>query len=200
MTTVLGTGALIAFLMYAGIQVVLHRGPTPYSPIRNAVSDYGVGPTAGLFRASGIANLVGAALLAGALAVTGPGWSWSPVLLLLAVAACRVGVVLFPTDLPGERRTTSGVLHMVFAIAQFAAARQVVADHHHEVAAAFQAPAWLAQALAVLSPIVTVSLVALVIALVIPPLRRVFGIAERVFLYAFALWCLLAALAAVLAR
>jgi len=111
------TGGCIACLVY------LHLAPTGYSPVRNAVSEYGVGRYAGWYRAQAACAGVAALLLAGALA-----WGVSPVprrvvTLLVVLAVARVAIGWFPTDLLDARhRTRNGAIHLALAAAAFTAA------------------------------------------------------------------------------
>jgi Protein of unknown function (DUF998) len=111
------TGACIACLVY------LHLAPTGYSPLRNAVSEYGVGRYASWYRAQVACAGVAAALLAAALA---RGLSPLPrrvVVLLFVFALARVAIGWFPTDLIGATsRTRTGAIHVALAVAAFASA------------------------------------------------------------------------------
>ena len=112
---------------------------------------------------------------------------------LLAVAALRLGVLAFPTDLEGERLTKTGRLHYLFAIASFALAYMAI-DVLNPIALPIAAD-WTSLVLGGLYWIVAVSLAGVVICL-IPALRRVFGLVERLFLVSVMLWSAVFALAA----
>lgn len=115
---VLSVIAVCAVLAYFVLQVTMHRAPTGYSPVRNAVSDFGVGRTRGMFRLSAVAVTA----LAAALVATGTfTWRSSLVVLLVVVAVSRIGVAVFPTDVAGAPRTATGRTHLAFAIVQFIA-------------------------------------------------------------------------------
>ncbi|GLQ10288.1 membrane protein [Devosia yakushimensis] len=177
---------LLAALLYLAVLVLfglLHvRGG--YSPIRHAVSDYGVGPTRSLFAAYASAGIV-AALLLGAAILAGGQFPVRGGLYLLAMAAFRLGVLAFPTDIEGERLTRNGKLHYGFAIASFALTYMAI-DVLHPIALPLVAD-WARWVLSGLRWAVTLSLGGVVICL-IPALRRVFGLFERIYLLSTALW------------
>ena len=105
----------------------------------------------------------------------------------------RIGVLLFPTDLEGAPKTASGRLHMGFAVASFAL-YYTVADNATPLLAPAAPPA-LAGVLIALRWLCAWALAALVACLLLPPLRRWFGLAERVFLIAVPAWFAAASLA-----
>jgi Protein of unknown function (DUF998) len=111
------TGACVTCLVY------LHLAPTGYSPLRNAVSEYGVGRYARWYRAQAACAGVAAGLLAGALAT---GVSPAPFrvdVLLVVFAVARIAIGRYPTDLIGAtRRTRTGAVHVALAIAAFGSA------------------------------------------------------------------------------
>ncbi len=111
------TGGCIACLVY------LHLAPTGYSPVRNAVSEYGVGAYARWYQAQ--AGCAGAAglLLAGALAKSVHPTPRRVIALLVVLAVARVAIGWFPTDLVGTtERTRNGGIHLLLAVAAFASA------------------------------------------------------------------------------
>jgi hypothetical protein len=111
------TGGCFACLVY------LHLAPTGYSPLRNAVSEYGVGSYARWYRAQAACAGVAAGLLAGALAT---GVSPVPLrvdVLLVVFAVARIAIGRYPTDLIGAtRRTRTGAIHAALAVAAFGSA------------------------------------------------------------------------------
>jgi hypothetical membrane protein len=74
-----------------GCLVYLHLAPTGYSPVRNAVSEYGIGAYSAWYRAQVRCAAVAAVFLA--LALRHPR---GVVVLLLVLAAARFGISLFP--------------------------------------------------------------------------------------------------------
>ncbi len=182
--------ALAAFTCYfasAALLVALHLRATGYSPVRHAVSDYGVGPSrrafstyAWLGSAGGVA--LGAALWAGGQPPV-PGWLLG---VLAAMVAARAGLTLFPTDLEGRGLTRVGLLHYAFAILNFAAAYVFLRNGTPHLAGA---PGW-EPARPALEGLAGFALPALVAncATMAPPLRRVFGLFERLFLGTVLAW------------
>ena len=115
MVTVLACFALLATLACLGALVWLHLLPTGYRPIRNAVSDYGVGRYSIFYRAQTAAIAVAALCLAVALA-TAVDPSPRRVIVLLAIfAVARLAIPSFPTDLNRGQPTRTGRIHIVLA-------------------------------------------------------------------------------------
>ena len=111
------TGGCIACLAY------LHLAPTGYSPVRNAVSEYGVGFYARWYQAQAASAGTAALLLAGALAKDVSPVPRRVVALLVVLAVARVAIGWFPTDLLGARtRTRNGSIHLLLAVAAFTSA------------------------------------------------------------------------------
>jgi hypothetical protein len=182
--------ALAAFACYfasAALFVALHLRSTGYSPLRHAVSDYGVGPSRRAFAAYSWLGSAGAAALGGALWAAGqppvPAWLLG---VLAAMVVARAGLTLFPTDLEGQRLSRTGLLHYAFAIASFAAAYVFVRNGTPHLAGA---PGW-EPARPFLEALARLALPALVANCVTmaPPLRRVFGLFERLFLGTVLAW------------
>lgn len=120
MATVLAPLALVATLACMGALVWVHLLPTGYRPMRNAVSDYGVGRYRAFYRVQTMANAVAAICLAGAL---GSGVDPAPrrvIVLLLVFAAARLVIPSFPTDLDRGTPTRTGRIHVVLAGVAFA--------------------------------------------------------------------------------
>jgi hypothetical protein len=120
-TTVLALIALLATVFWTGVLVSLHVLPTGYAPVRNAVSDYGVGRYRGYYRAQTGLAAVAAVALAAAL---GRAFDPAPallVVLLLVFAAARLAIPSFPTDLDRSRPTRTGRIHIVLAGLAFGA-------------------------------------------------------------------------------
>jgi len=111
------TGACVACLVY------LHLAPTGYSPVRNAVSEYGIGRYGDWYRAQAACAGTAALLLAGALA---KGVSPAPrrvIALLVVLAVTRIAIGRFTTDALGTRQASrEGTIHVLLAAAAFASA------------------------------------------------------------------------------
>jgi hypothetical protein len=183
--------AALAYLVQLALFLTLNvRGS--YSLISHAVSDYGVGPSRRLFTIYGLIGIIAAAALGAAVLADGRFPDRGGVYLLV-MAALRLGVLAFPTDLEGRRLTGTGRLHYVFAVASFALAYMAI-DVLNPIALPVVAN-WASPVLAGLYWIVAAALAGVVICL-IPALRRIFGLVERVFLVSVILWSAVFALAA----
>lgn len=186
--------ALLTSGLYAVNLILLlafHVLNRQYSPVSNAVSDYGVGPTARLFQIYVTVGTFAALGLAWVVWHARPALPSAVTYTLLAMAAARVGVGVFPTDLPGTPKTLTGRLHLLAAVLTFTFAYMTIA----------KATPLLQGTSTLLGPLhiaAMVGLAAVVITLV-GPLRPVFGLAERLFLFATAIWFLVASLGFALA-
>lgn len=179
--------ALAAYLGSAALFVALHLLGTGYSPLRHAVSDYGVGPSRRVFAVYSWLGSAGGLALAGALWLGGrpplPAWLLA---VLPAMVAARAGLTLFPTDLEGRRLTPTGLVHYACASLNFAAAYVFLRNGTPLLVAA---PGW-APVRSVLGGLSWFALPALVAncTAMAPPLRRVFGLCERAFLVTVLAW------------
>lgn len=174
MTTGFAAATLALAALWLACLVYLHLAPTGYSPLRNAVSEYGVGPYAWGYRA----QVTCAALAAICLAVALPGHPRREVALLCAFAAARLAIAAFPTDLlEGGRRTTRGMVHVRLAAVAFASicwCASVLPRHAH------------GQPL--LGWIASTGALGTMVALRAPTLRPVLGLLERLFYAAVLAW------------
>ena len=186
--------SLIATLGYLALFVALHVLPTGYHPVQEAVSDYAVGPYGYLFRAGLYVSSLGVLALAFLLVVGvgSPPVASRDLVYLLAIPLTRIGMTLFPTDLEGTARTRTGILHYACAIAAFTLTYLAISGVTPTLIDVAQAR-WLGDTLHVVSVIVAASLI-LVVVTMAGPLRRVFGLTERIFLVTTNLWFALAAL------
>jgi hypothetical protein len=186
--TLLAVVAAALLFVYLAIFVALHVQRTGYHPVRNAVSDYGVGPAAGRFRIAVVANSLGVLALTGALADglgQGP-FATADYVFLLLIPVTRPAMALFPTDLAGSRATFNGRVHLVLAVASFTFVYLAVADLTGPLR--MFTPYALGIFLLILRWTAAVSLVAVVITLLAKPLRGVFGLVERLFLLSTNVW------------
>jgi hypothetical protein len=157
------------------------------SVLADAVSGYGLGRTAGLFRVYVALGSLAALVLAWVLwhlrPDLPPGVTWS----LVAMAGARIGVGLVPTDPPGAAKTVTGRVHLLAAVLTFTFAYMAIAK---------ATPVLLAD-IPLLGPLRTAAMIGLggVVLTLAGPLRPFFGLAERLFLFATALWFLVASLA-----
>jgi len=175
---------------YLALFVSLHLLPTGYQPVRDAVSDYAVGRYRRLFRVGLWASSAGVLALAVALrvAVRSPSIATKDLLYLLLIPATRVAMTVFPTDLEGAHRSRAGVLHYVFAVAAFTFTYLVMSETTPALRTLGPAT-WLADVLRWTAAAVGPAL-ALVVVTMLRPLRRVFGLFERIFLLTSNVWFL----------
>ena len=185
--------SLLGSLIYVVVVVALHVLPTGYDPRHNAVSDYGVGKYAPLFRVSLWAGSIAvAALPAGlALGVGSPPLVSRDLAFLGLVAVSRIGESMFPTTVEGERLTRTGALHYFFAILTFGFTYAAISGltpvlvKIHPWHSEKGLLTWLAVA--------TLVGLILVVVTLLPRLRRIFGLCERFFLAVTYLWFIMAA-------
>ena len=163
-----------------------------YRWFAHAVSDYGVGKTAQLFKIYVVAGSIAAPLLAWQFWIAGnPGYPPMIPVYLLLVMVGRLGIGLYPNDLRGTPRTKSGHMHHAATLLASTCAYMTVAEATPLLAATVEDP--LSWALTGLKYVISIDFIVVMVT-ISPPLRRFFGLAERVFLYAAALRCLVASL------
>ena len=120
MTTVLVGGSAVFAGLCVACLVVLHVAPTGYSAVRNAVSEYGVGPYAKWYRAQATCAGIAAMLLAAALARAVDPAPRRVIVLLVVFALARFAITMYPMDLLGiAERTRTGVIHVLLAAIAF---------------------------------------------------------------------------------
>lgn len=185
--------SLTATLSYAAIIVSLHLLPTGYNPLRQAVSDYAVGPYGHVFRDGLYLSSAGVLALAVALtrAVGSPPLAAKDLVYLLMIPLSRVAMALFPTNLEGTPLTATARVHYASAIAAFTFTYLVISEMT-PVLLDLDPPSWLGGPLHWASFTLAPSL-ALVVITMVGPLRRAFGSAERLFLVTTNAWFLLVA-------
>ena len=104
-----------------GCPDALHLLRTGYNPVRDAVSDYGVGRYRAWFWAQAVAGGIAGLALAIALAETTPSVPTLVVAMLVISAVARFLIPAFATDQHGSRfQTVHGTIHMILAIVIFA--------------------------------------------------------------------------------
>lgn len=193
MSALLAITAAIAGTGRLGLLAALHvaaRGRL--DPVRDAVSDYANGATRRLAAVMTWLTVVAWIALAAAVWIGEPDWSDRvPATVMLVVLAIVFAALPFaPTDEQGER-TTRGRVHMLLAVAWFAVSYSLTGDMSR---LALERWGWLGPIESTLHWIALVGLVALVACLVLPRLRRWFGLAERVFIVAISLFYVVASL------
>ena len=183
--------SVVGSTAYLTIFVALHVLPTGYDPVRHAVSDYAVGRYGRWFRvglwsssASVLALAIGLAI-----AVGSPPLGANDLILLGLITFARLGMSVFPTSLEGQPLHRNGILHYLFAIAAFTFTYLAIS---HLTGPLTLLTPWnsLARPLRWLAWLVIPALAAVVVTMV-TPLRRVFGLFERIFLVTTNLWFLL---------
>ena len=189
MTKVLAALVIVSTIVCVGALVRAHLTQTGYKPVRNAVSDFGVGPARRWYWTAAASIGVAALLLAGALARAIDPAPPTVIALLVAFALARFAITRFPTDLDRGRPTAAGRIHILLAGIAFASiavaaaklpdavrARDGFAGHH--------------QALVALGWGVVVTSVATGVAIsrIGRPLEPYFGLIERLFYVAMPIW------------
>ena len=179
---ILGLLALALLVVATLLLSRLHALPTGVDPASGAVSDYGTTEFHNHYRAMVVALGLAAAALALGLAIdTDAGvalvWLW-------LYAASRVAIAAFMTDADAARPTREGRVHVVLAAVAF-------------TSIAFAAPSvsWTGEPspLDAVGAAVAVTAVATLVTYVVPRLRSVFGIAERLLYLTSIAWLMLAA-------
>jgi hypothetical protein len=180
--------AILAVSVQVVVLATLHVLPTGYDPVRDAISDYGVGRYRGYFWAQLVAG--GVACIGVALAMAGlPRYVPTFVIaMLLANAAARFAMPAFPTDQSGNRfETVRGTVHMALAFVAFGAVAAAATSLSGLLS---HYPEWnSAKGLVVtLGWVVLAGAVACAFALVGPRLKLIFGAIERFFTVSVIAW------------
>jgi hypothetical protein len=187
----LPTSAPWAVLMLAATVVALaalaalHVLPTGLSPLRNAVSHYGITRFRLGYRVLTVS--MGVAGLAAAVAVGAtmpPGFRRGAVIVLLAAfGVARLVISWFPMDVPGVERSRTGAIHGLLAVLTFVSAGLAAAELgrllRHADGAGTLAVTGFADIVVVIGWVLVVAIVATMVTVRAPDLRRWFGVAER---------------------
>lgn len=187
----LAGAALIVAGLVIGVAalVVLHVLPTGLSPVRNAVSQYGITRYRAVYRvqtlayaAAGIGAVLGIATFAHAV---------QAVALCGAFAVARALISWFPMDAPGSERTQTGRWHGILAIVAFVTMGLASWQFARLLRVDGVYPA-IATASGLLATLMAVSLVVMTLS------RRArvgyFGLIERVFYIGMTAWLVLVAI------
>jgi len=194
--TVAGAIALAALAAVVASLGYLHLAPTGLSPVRNAVSQYGITRFRAGYRVATIAFAVAGVALAVGISRAAGSRATAVVALLAVFAAARAVISWFPMDAPGAARTSTGHAHGLLAIAAFGGA----------TAAAFRLGSVLARggtwhALApvstALAALMAACLAGLALARSYPAVRARFGAIERGFYLSAIAWFAVFAVACV---
>jgi hypothetical protein len=123
MTSIAGAIALLALASVVASLGYLHLAPTGLSPVRNAVSQYGITTFRAGYRVATIAfGIAGVALAVGVDRAASGGGRKAVVVLLVLFAIARSAISWFPMDAPGADRTSTGQIHGLLALVAFASA------------------------------------------------------------------------------
>jgi len=118
-----GALALLALAVVVASLVYLHLEPTGLSPVRNAVSQYGITSFRIGYRVATIAfSIAGVALVVGLDKALNGGGSRLVLILLVIFAGARCAISWFPMDAPLAGRTQTGKMHGLLAFVAFVSA------------------------------------------------------------------------------
>ena len=163
-----------------------------YPAFSHAISDYGLGRTARLFRVYVLAGCVAPPLLAWQFhASTAPEFPAVIPVYLGLVALGRIGIAIFPNDPRGIPHSRAGHIHRAATLLAFTCAYMTVVEATPFLADLHEARRSAADE--VLKHLISASFLAVVLTMS-AALRPYFGLAERAFLYSTALWFLMASL------
>jgi len=184
--TAAGWLALAALAVTAASLTYLHLAPTGLSPVRNAMSQYGITPYRAGYRVATISfGVAGAALAVGLHdALTSAG---VVIVLLIVFAAARAVISWFPMDAPGAAPTSTGRTHGLLAIAAFASATIAALRLSHVLA---RNTIWhgLEPVSTALGALMAACLIGLAFARSSPAVRARFGAVERGFYVSAIAW------------
>ncbi|MEJ1231139.1 MAG: DUF998 domain-containing protein [Galbitalea sp.] len=178
--------------------VYLHIAPTGLSPVKNAVSEYGISRYRLWYRVATIA--LGIAGLAIAVCLDTALRGELPAVILLAIfGIARLLISWSPMDAVGSPRTRSGRIHNLLAIAAFATATAAGFLAAGPIAAT---SGWggFSTATIIFTWVMTVGSVGVILATVAAPLRRYFGVFERVIYVGIIGWLTVLAIASITIR
>lgn len=196
MSAALSALAAVLFAARLGLFATLHLRPGGIHPVRDTVSDYAASTVPATRRLAALSSWCAAAawaaLGAAVLAASVPGAASTGLgVALLGLALVLTVLPAVPTDGPGQEPTVRGRLHLLLAIAWFTLAYSSIGPEQDLLHRLGTGDTVL---LDVLHPVGAIALAALVISMVVPPLRtRAFGLSERAFLLAVTLAPLLVA-------
>jgi Protein of unknown function (DUF998) len=180
---IFGGVTAISALGFLGLMISLHFLPSKYSPIKNTVSDYAVAPSGKLHAVIAVAMPLTGAIsslsLAIAMAASVKTASIYVVSLLVIASICRFLLIFFPTDITGRPVTKTGMIHLACAVIAFAGIAFAAGNFH------MTAPD------EILGHIVIGTAILLLLGF-LPPLKKIFGLLERIFLFSSAIWLVVA--------
>jgi len=179
--------------------IALHFYAKEYSFVSNAVSDYAVGKSSTLFLAYLVASMLAYMFLAISIYYSGFNiFSIESFALLLTIFVLRIGLSIFKTDLEGQKLTKQGLLHYIFAVLSFTAlyvfVRSSITDLKN-VAVGKDYQIYFND-----FEIAYTAILVFVCLSLIPKLRKMFGLFERLFLVLGTLWVGLVAILQILIK
>lgn len=182
-------GALVALAVGVAALVTLHLLPTGLSPLRNAVSQYGISDYRLGYRVQTLAYAVAASAVAVGLSAT-RGASTAVITACCVFAVARAAISWFPMDVPGSQPTVTGRRHGLLAMVAFVAITAAAIRLARHGASDMLTGATTA-ASAVVGALMLVSLLAMVASRRSVPPGRYFGAVERVFYALVTVWLVL---------
>jgi hypothetical protein len=187
---VAGVVTLVGLTGVVGSLGYLHLAPTGLSPVRSAVSEYGITDFRSGYRVATIAFAVAGFGLAFGVDRAAAGRGHVVVALLVVFGASRAAISWFPMDAagaPGAPETTTGRTHGVLALAAFAAAMLAALRLGRVLA---RGGTWhaLGPVSTSLGSAMAVCLVGMALARSSPAVRARFGAIERAFYVAAITW------------
>lgn len=183
------TTTLVAVAVGVAALVTLHVVPTGLSPVRNAVSQYGISAYRLGYRVQTLAYAVAGAAVAVALSATSQPAS-SVVALCALFAVARAAISWFPMDAPGSQHTRTGARHGLLAMVAFVAitaAAMRVTRH----GSSGMLTSGVAKASTIVGTLMIVSLLGMVVSRRSTPPGAYFGAVERVFYVLVTGWLVL---------
>jgi hypothetical membrane protein len=174
----LGIVAVVSAVICLVSIALLHVLPTRYDPVRNAVSDYGVGPYQRWYHTALVALAVAGFATAIASAGSIRPEPVSVIGFLVAFGVVRILISLFPTDIEGQPATRTGRIHGVLAIIAFACVAS--AAGFFEGTVIDNILGWVVVATAISS----------LVGLRWSQLKPIFGLVERIFYVSMIGWFL----------
>lgn len=184
---------IVATILYAldiAILISFQVLNRDYRLLAPAISEYGLGRTALLFKVYILSGSFAAPLLAWQFwSAENPGYPLAISAYLMLVALGRLGVGLYPVDLTGTPRTRAGTVHHAATLLAFGCAFMAVTEATPLLIAG--STGLDATLLSALKHMISLGFLAVGLTVSVP-IRRYFGLAERLFLYSTALWFLVA--------
>jgi hypothetical protein len=182
---VLGVITAAGSLVCLASILLLHLLPTGYDPMRNAVSDYGVGRYRVWHRVAVLSLAASGFAIAIASTSTAKPESNLVIGLLVVFGAARTAIPFFPTDIEGQKLTRRGRIHWGLAIITFASL--AFAAGFYKGTSLDDAIGW-----------VVIVAVCLLLVSLLPRFRKALPVLERIFYFSMICWLLVAGIELIL--